>query len=50
MVPYIEPGLQPPVPAVPYLETGGSNGSLFRNWIATPFRMVPYLETVCNHN
>ena len=31
MVPYLETGLQPPFPTVPYLETGGSN--------------VPYLET-----
>ena len=38
---------------VPYLEIDVSNGSLFRNWIATPLphssifrnRLQPYLET-----
>ena len=46
-------GRQPSVSTVPYYENGGSNGSLFRNWIATPlsigstFRncLQPYLET-----
>ena len=40
---------QPPVPAVQYLESGGSNGSLFRNWIATPLLHGSYLLNVCNH-
>ena len=54
MVPYLKTvcnhiykrlGRQPLVPAVPYEETGGSNGSLFRNWIASPFPTFQYLET-----
>ena len=55
MVPYLETGLQPPFPTVPYLETGGSNGSLFRKCLQPPVQrvpfqklivpMVPYLET-----
>ena len=40
------------IPTVPYLETGISNGSLFKNWIATPLsigstfrkRLQPYSE------
>ena len=65
MVPYLETGLQPLFPTVPYLDTvcnhiqkrlrrqpsvstvpclenGGSNGSLFRNWIAAPFPTFQY--------
>ena len=52
--PYSETGLHPPLRFnSSILETGGSNGSLFRTWIATPlfngsiFRnsLQPYLET-----
>ena len=54
MVLYLETACNPPpVPTVPYLETGVSNSSLFKNWIATPLsngstfrkRLQPYLKT-----
>ena len=35
MVTYLETGLQLPFPMVPCLESGGSNGSLYRNRLAT---------------
>ena len=45
MVPYFETGLQPPNPTVSYLETGGSNGSLFRNCLQPQALTAPCLET-----
>ena len=45
MVPYFETGLQPTIPKVPYLETGGSNSSLFRNCLKLPVPTVPYFQT-----
>ena len=44
MVPYSETGLQPPNTMVPYLETGGSNGSLFRNCLQPQALTAPCLE------
>ena len=45
MVLYLETGLQPPFQTFPYLETGGSNGFLFRNSLQPPGPTVLNLET-----
>ena len=45
MVPDLENKLQPPFPTAPYLETGGSNGSLFRNCLQPPVPTVQCLES-----
>ena len=41
----LQTGLQPLFPTVPYLETGGSIGSLFGNCLQPHVPMVPNLET-----
>ena len=47
MVRFIETihNLKPSVPTVLNLETDGSNGSLFGNWLQPPVPTVPYKET-----